>query len=145
MILHQNTACFVRLWNMSLDQCFSTFLSLQHTLHQKKFGGTPKTSKIIKITSKNSCFTLNKLKLANLQTTKTLLMHTGLTVFLNIGSKIRKKILVKNLVAHFLGAYGTLECRGTPVEKHWSRLIQYFIELVFMSQDSRKTTHKTFI
>ncbi len=68
-----------------------------HTLHQKKFGGTPKNSKIKK-TSKNSCFTLNKLKLSicvqsncannHLQTTKIQLMHTGLTVFLNIGSKI---------------------------------------------------------
>jgi len=57
-----------------------------------------KNSKILKITSKNSCFTLNKLKLAKSvqsnyaspSSNKIKLMHTGLTVFLNIGSKISK-------------------------------------------------------
>jgi len=38
-------------------------------------------------------------------------MHTGLTVFLNIGSKISKSNK-ENLAAHFVGAH------GTPVEKH---------------------------
>jgi len=46
-------------------------------------------------------------------------MHTGLTVFLNIGSKKSKKAIGKNLAAHFVGAHGTLVCSGTPVEKHW--------------------------
>jgi len=27
-----------------------------------------------------------------------------------------------NLAAHYVGAHGTLVCRGTPVEKHWSKL-----------------------
>jgi hypothetical protein len=90
-----------RLITYDLRQCFSTFLSSRHTLHQKRFGGTPKNSKIKKKkTSKSSCFALNKLKLAigvqsncpnyHLQTTKSQLMHTGFTGFLNIGSKISK-------------------------------------------------------
>jgi len=28
------------------------------------------------------------------------------------------KAIGKNLAAHFIGAHGTLMCRGTPVEKH---------------------------
>ena len=30
-------------------------------------------------------------------------------------------VRTKDLAAHLEGAHGTLVCRGTPVEKHWSR------------------------
>jgi len=42
------------------------------------------------------------------------LVHTGLTVFLNIQILVQKlvKVIGKHLAAHFVGAH------GTPVEKH---------------------------
>ena len=82
------------------------------------------TKKIVKLkkTSKNSCFTLNKLKLAicvqsncanyHLQTTKIQLMHTGLGLYFSILVRKLVKAIGKNLAAHFVGAH------GTPVEKH---------------------------
>jgi len=70
-----------------IEQCFSTFLSSRHTLHQKKCGGTPKTSKTLQITSKNSCLTLNKPKLAMCIQSICANYHPQI---LNIGSKISK-------------------------------------------------------
>jgi len=90
------------------------FFSSRHTLHQKKFGCTSKTRKFLWSTSKKSSFILNKLKLAmcvqsncanyHLQTTNTRLMHTGLAVFINIGSKI-SIVMGKNLASHLVARH----------------------------------------
>ncbi len=50
----------------------------------------------------------------HLQTTNTRLFHTGLAVFLNIGSTL-VKVIGKNLTAHLVGDH------GTPVEKQCNR------------------------
>ncbi len=127
-------------------------MSSRHTLHQKKFGGTQKIVKLKK-TSKNSCFALNKLKLAicvqsncanyHLQTTKIQLMHTGLTVYLNIGSKISKSNREK---------FGTLcrSSRHTSVPRHtgWETLIYTLIkwpQTTFKKQKLLKYNIKYFI
>jgi hypothetical protein len=72
------------------------FLNLfELTAHfaSKKFGGTPKPSKILQIKSKNSCLTLNKPKLA---------MQSVLTITLEFSTLAQKlvKVIGKNLAAH---------------------------------------------
>jgi hypothetical protein len=53
---------------LSLYQWFSTFFGWWHTFHHKFFCGTPKTRKILKITSINFCFWIKLLGFENCHT-----------------------------------------------------------------------------